>query len=187
MKVIYAGKVFDISKGGIFLAGPTPRSKDVKSWRPKAIEYLKDYNGYVFCPEPSNGVWGQYAYKEQIEWEYRAMKAANIILFWIPRNLETMPAFTTNIEFGYWMYKNPKKLLLGFPKNAPKMKYMRYYAKKLYIPIFHTLKDICSYYFIKDKCEKCHKNERTDKTICEDGKVLTVCNKCKKNTLLTII
>ena len=43
-------------KKSIFLAGPTPRSKEVKSWRPEAIRLLKEkgFDGVVFVPEFEN-------------------------------------------------------------------------------------------------------------------------------------
>ncbi len=47
MRVYYSNKPIDNEvratyTHSIFLAGPTPRSKNVLSWRPKAIRILKD-------------------------------------------------------------------------------------------------------------------------------------------------
>lgn len=86
-----------------------------------------------------------FEYKTQIEWEYDGLTTANIILFWIPRDLQTLPGFTTNIEWGYWCRRKPSKLVLGFPPNAYKMKYIEYWAKDLKIPIFHNLKETCDF------------------------------------------
>ena len=88
-----------------------------------------------------NGWTSDFEYSDQIEWEHNALQRSNIILFWVPRDVKNMPAFTTNIEWGYWMAKNPNKLVLGYPKKAPKMKYMKYYADKLGIPSTNKLKD----------------------------------------------
>jgi len=33
-----------------------------------------------------------------------------------------MPAFTTNVEFGYWLHS--KKVIYGRPSNSPKTKYL---------------------------------------------------------------
>lgn len=130
-------------KRSIFLAGPTPRDADTPSWRPEAIEILKkmDFKGWVFVPEMENGWTSDFEYGDQIEWEHNALQRAKIILFWVPRDVKNMPAFTTNIEWGYWMAKNPNKLVLGYPKKAQKMKYMEYYADKLGIPSTNKLKD----------------------------------------------
>ena len=35
------------------------------------------------------------------------------------------------------------KLVLGFPKDAPKMAYMAYKAKKFGVPIVHTTSELC--------------------------------------------
>ncbi len=128
-------------KRSIFLAGPTPRDADTPSWRPAAIEYLKKMNfkGWVFVPEMENGWTSDFEYGDQIDWEHNALQRASIILFWVPRELKNMPAFTTNIEWGYWVAKNPNKLILGYPKKTPKMKYMEYYARKLSIPTTNKL------------------------------------------------
>jgi hypothetical protein len=141
LKIIYSDMRTVTSPMSIFLAGPTPRDKDTKGWREDAIDYLKSINfkGYVYIPERSDGWNFNFEYKEQIEWEEEALIKASVILFWIPRELEKMPGFTTNIEWGYWTARKPQKLILGAPKDAPKMDYLRYYADKLNIPSFKKL------------------------------------------------
>lgn len=107
----------------IFLAGPTPRGKDAKSWRKEACDTLQrlGFNGVVYVPEYSS--WKpKESYVDQAMWEREALTAANIIVFWIPRHLPDMPAFTTNVEFGYWLHS--KKVIYGRPDNAEKVKYL---------------------------------------------------------------
>lgn len=121
----------------VFLAGPTIRSylknKDgssVKPWRPLFIRELRKqgYDGLILVPETPNGGWlGNH--EKQIDWEYKNLYAATIIAFWIPRNLETLPGFTTNYEIGFWMNNN--KSIYGRPDGAPKTKYLDYMYKKL--------------------------------------------------------
>lgn len=134
MKVVYAKETLpNRFRKAIFLAGPTPRSQDVPSWRPEAIRLLAeaDYDGVVFSPEPRDRNWhGEYT--DQIEWEEQALTVATCILFWIPRNLETLPGFTTNDEWGAW--KASGKVVFGAPLDAPKVNYQRYYANKLKVP-----------------------------------------------------
>lgn len=136
-------KLPELCRKTIFLAGPTPRDKSTPSWRPEAIEFIKNtgYKGWVFAPEMENGWSSDFEYDDQIEWEHSGLQKASVIVFWIPRELKSMPAFTTNIEWGYWVSRKPEKIVLGYPKDSPKMKYMKYYADKLRIPVSHTLKE----------------------------------------------
>lgn len=69
------------------------------------------------------------------------MNAADLIVFWVPRDLEFLPGFTTNDEWGHW--KNFGKCLFGAPKEAEKVRYQIYYAEKNAIPVFEDLKDLC--------------------------------------------
>lgn len=69
---------------------------------------------------------------DQIEWEEKHLNEATCIMFWIPRNLDDMPGFTTNIEWGTWQKSG--KVVLGAPEEAPKLGYIRHYAKKYNIP-----------------------------------------------------
>lgn len=122
----------------IFLAGPTPRSSRIPSWRPVALHMLSqlEFEGSVFVPEtPLGGI--SMEYNDQIEWEETYLTQARCIMFWIPRDLEFLPGFTTNIEFGAW--KNSKKIVVGTPTDAPKMNYIKYYVDKLNIPMASAL------------------------------------------------
>lgn len=141
MKAIYAHENLDYLYGvKIFLAGPTPRDASVKSWRPQAIELLNDFHGYVFVPEPRDGKWLE-NYDDQIEWELIACHRADIILFWIPRDLKTMPAFTTNVEFGMYINEYDNRIVYGHPKDAPKMRHLDYLARREGISIHYTLEN----------------------------------------------
>ena len=108
----------------IFLAGPTSRSKNIKSWREDAINILKQlkFDGIVYIPECDFSS-SSFDYNEQVSWEWEAMEEADIIAFWIPRS-EELPGFTTNVEFGYWIAKNKFKVYYGRPDNAIKNKYL---------------------------------------------------------------
>jgi 8-oxo-dGTP pyrophosphatase MutT (NUDIX family) len=142
LKVIYANEPMPESfSKSIFLAGPTPRDALTKSWRPEAIEMLREigYDGIVFVPETSDGEW-KHNYDDQIEWEENGLIRSDVIVFWVPRDLEKMPAFTTNIEWGAW-YKSDK-CMLGYPVDAPKMRYLKFYADKHGIPVAHDLKSL---------------------------------------------
>lgn len=148
MVVIRPGTNFDIldAHRSIFLAGPTPRNVDgapsMIGWRDSAIGILAaqyhDTPNFttVFAPELGNGQWlGDY--DGQVEWERRALDMATVILFWVPRELQHMPAFTTNVEFG--MYMNSGRVVLGYPPHTPQMKYLDWHARRLGIPVCDSL------------------------------------------------
>lgn len=131
MNVIYSDTPVKIVGPSIFLVGPTPRSTAVPSWRPKAIEYFKqyDFKGTIMVPERED--WhSQFNYNDQIEWEYFCLTNCSVVMAWVPRDLATMPAFTTNVEFGYWLGKNPKKLFYGRPDGSPHTSYLDWFYKK---------------------------------------------------------
>jgi len=139
MTVVYVKQPFPktFSKS-IMLVGPTPRSPEVDSWRPDALRILKQlgYDGVVFVPEPKDGKW-RHNYEGQIETEEKMLNRADCIVCWIPRNMQTMPALTTNDEYGTW--KQSGKVVFGAPKDAPSVRYQEYYARKLGIPTHDTL------------------------------------------------
>lgn len=141
MHIVYAKEVPPKSfSKAIFLAGPTPRSDKVLSWRPEAIKILEKlgYDGVVFIPEPKSGEW-EHDHIGQIEWEEMCLHMADCILFWVPRELETMPAFTTNTEWGVW--QNSGKVVFGVPSEAVKVHYQQYYADKFHVPSAATLEE----------------------------------------------
>lgn len=132
----------------IFLAGPSPRTPDVKSWRPEALRILeaKGYDGVVFVPEPKPGDMAKYDWTQAPQWEHRNLDRSDIILFWVPRDMEIMsdgkpklPGFTTNIEFGHWVKSG--KVILGHPPRAPHTGYLRFMADKFRVPILWTLEN----------------------------------------------
>jgi 8-oxo-dGTP pyrophosphatase MutT (NUDIX family) len=143
-QVTYALEDFpDPVTKSMFLAGPTPRG-DGKSWRAEAIEYLKGigYSGHVFIPEPRDGAWAE-DYIDQVEWEDNGLNRADVIVFWVPRDLtgETygckMAALTTNDEWGDW--KNSGKVVFGAPSWAEHVRYQQHYAKELGVPLADSL------------------------------------------------
>lgn len=120
----------EVLKGykSIFLAGPTPRGDGTESWRGSACKYLEDngFDGVVYVPEYST-LKPKDDYVDQAQWEREALSNASVILFWIPREFPDMPAFTTNVEFGYWIHTG--KILYGRPNEAKKIKYLDWLYK----------------------------------------------------------
>lgn len=140
MEIVYAREPLPASwSASIFLAGPTPRGPEPPSWRPDAVRLLRDagFDGVVFVPEDADGAW-RGSYIDQVAWERDALQAADVILFWVPRELTQMPAFTTNVEFGIWASSG--KIVLGHPAKAPKCRYLSWLAREHRAPIAHTLR-----------------------------------------------
>jgi len=133
-------------KPSIFLAGPTLRNnpKDFTPWREEAAHLFseKGFKGDLFIPEPFHG-----DYEIQILWEEKHLDLCSCILFWIPRDMKTLPGLTTNVEFGDWM-KTPK-VVLGFPKEAQHMSYLEHKAKKYDIPLSDSLENTVTLAILK--------------------------------------
>ena len=158
MNLIYSLEYTACDRPSLFMAGPTPRSKEVQSWRPEAIRLLEacNFNGTVFVPEykEHRDILAGLEHTKQIDWEHHYLDYCTAILMWVPRNMENMPAFTTNCEYG--LYVKSGKLMYGRPDEAPKNAYLDYSYRKftgmnpergLYGLISKTLK------FIKTKEE----------------------------------
>ncbi len=150
MKIIYSQQPIPnrINKS-IFLAGCTAREDQELTWRKEAINFLESigYDGVIFVPEfedTSFNTTDAFDYGNQIEWEDKCLSISDKIIFWIPRNLESnILGLTSNFEMGKWMSSN--RVVLGFPPNADKMRYLIHHAEKLNIPIYNKLicLDIC--------------------------------------------
>jgi len=120
-------EINDIDRPSIFLAGPTVRGNQphLTSWRFEAIEEFKrqGFKGDLIVPEftlktesDKGKVWVPL-------WEYNGLKKVDCILFWVPRTRELI-ALTTNMEFGYWQGRDPKKMIYGRPDDAYRMGYL---------------------------------------------------------------
>lgn len=76
---------------------------------------------------PERSDWAnKFAYEDQISWELNCLKNCDKILFWVPREMKTMPALTTNVEFGYWLAKRPNDICYGRPVWSEKNGYLDY-------------------------------------------------------------
>lgn len=122
----------------LFLAGPSPRDPSHPNWRVEALATLErlGYDGVVFIPLPESGDW-THGYDAQVEWEHRYLEMADRIVFWVPRDMQTLPALTTNVEWG--MYFDSGKAILGYPETAPHMRYLASHGRKQAVPVFHDL------------------------------------------------
>lgn len=130
MNVLFADRLLTIQPPSIFLAGPTPRSHHVASWRPEALDILPrlGFAGTVLVPERQD--WSaKFDYQDQVEWELAGLEACTVIAFWMPRHLETLPGFTSNVEFG--RYVSSGRVVYGRPDGAPHTRYLDWLYRKL--------------------------------------------------------
>lgn len=132
---VYAPEQIDKS---IFLAGPTPRDMETQSWRPEALQLLEDmsFDGKVYVPEHRVRI-PDYNYDEQVHWEWEALAASTVIVFWVPRELKKMPAMVTNVEFGFYIASG--KVVFGAPNSAQKIGYLKALAARHNIPFHNSL------------------------------------------------
>jgi len=131
----------------VFLAGPTPRDKAVASWRPEAVDIISRRwlagappggELVVFVPEVEGGGFGG-GWDPQVAWEDACLNACDVIAFWVPRDMRTLPGLTTNVEWGRW--ESSGKVVLGSPPEAEKMRYLRHYARRYGVSVSDTLED----------------------------------------------
>lgn len=142
----------------LFLAGstwrPLPRPDGTvierrTGWRIEAIDALrrKGWRGFVFVPEFPDGsfkTWkdrwnaqhpGRNASEQIVAWEHRALEAATVRLFYLPFALpvadnqaDTQLGFTTRLELGYWLARDPRSIVAGFAPGADGSAFVRYHA-----------------------------------------------------------
>jgi Nucleoside 2-deoxyribosyltransferase like len=143
--VVYANEQPpDAWNASVFIAGPMPRTTDVPSWRPaalKAVEAAWHESGelVVFVPEPRDGVPLRY---DHHAWEDSWLAVVDVILFWVPREMQDLPGLTTNVEFGRW--ESSGRVVLGTPPTAVRVGYLRECAARNRIPTADSLEDAAS-------------------------------------------
>lgn len=144
VEVIYAREPLPAAGASVFLAGPTPRSQEVPSWRPALIAELSArWRGpgrlAVLSPESRGGKRAR-EYHDQVAWETEARAAASVVMFWIPRDTETMPGYTTNVEFGLDAGQE-RPVVLGCPpgcRSPERNRYLIWVAGQRGIPVLET-------------------------------------------------
>lgn len=141
-------------KLGVFLAGPTPPSGEMKlGWRRKIIDALRvderlDPSMTVVAPEPESGDWKDIevdtstalgkVLNKQVPWEWQYLNLCDITAFWLPTYWQTEQSenFPNNIgpttrwEFGYYFQeylKNPSRrsFIIGSPEDAESIKWAK--------------------------------------------------------------
>jgi hypothetical protein len=130
MEVLFSDQPAEVRHPSIFLAGPTPRSPDVSSWRPAALDLLRglEFAGAVLVPERRDWTVG-FDYLDQVDWEFAGLEGCSVIAFWLPRQLPDLAGFTTNVEFG--RYVGTGRCVYGRPDGAPHTRYLDWLYTRL--------------------------------------------------------
>ena len=150
MQIVYSDQEFpELVEMSIFLAGPSPRKKGVWDPRRGILEELaaRGYKGTVYVPVPEKKFLGgdedpSWTYDDQIEWECKARERADVVAFWVAREMQELPGFTTNIEFGEDLGSG--KVVYGRPAGAPKCKYLDRRAQMAGISVHESIESLAS-------------------------------------------
>ena len=149
-------------RDGVFLAGPTPRVgvqyREKCEWRQDAERIFEGLGFAGDIIDPVNREYDRADYAKQVWWEYRGMRLASAIMFWIPRT-EEHPALTTNIELGEWLAS--PTTFVGCPPESLHNDYVRERCRLAGKPCYDTLEGLCAavkayfdqpmqYYFTSD-------------------------------------
>jgi hypothetical protein len=135
----------------IFLAGPTVRGNQthLTSWRFEAIELFEKmgFTGSLIVPEFISKTESDKGRFDLPIWEDNGLERADCDMFWICRTRECY-GLNTNSEHGYWLAKDPMKLVYGRPDDAFRIDYNDVMWKKVFKkefneeePIYNSLEE----------------------------------------------
>ena len=135
----------------LFLAGAIQGAED---WQSKVINYLKNYDISIASPRRKY-ICDNFDYNKQVEWETYYLNVSNIILFWLPKEIEHIEgrsfAQTTRFELGEWLAKSlyipNKQIIVGIDSSFKGSRYIKKRIQNNYknVPIFTKLKDCCDF------------------------------------------
>jgi hypothetical protein len=130
----------DKLKLSVFLAGGI---SNCYNWQNNAIQYLKDEDITIINPRRKHfDKLIPNIEKEQIEWEHRHLKLADIIMFWFPS--ETVCPITL-YELGTWSSKD-KPIFIGVDEKYERLLDLKIQTKlaRPEVKIVHSLEDLCN-------------------------------------------
>lgn len=127
MRINFSNEEPVVDSRSVFLAGPTMRGVPYKkSWRYEACKSLSEigFDGIVYVPMTENDV--PYDLAPQANWERKCLLSAGVIVFNMCRIFPTNPGLTSNVEFGTYLAKKPRDIILCLPPDADKNKYIEW-------------------------------------------------------------
>lgn len=145
--MIYIEAIEDISKytkeaplqkPSLFLAGGIT---GCPNWQTQIVELLKEQDIYIFNPRrkdfPINDPNASLA---QIKWEYDALKRADMILYWFPK--ETLCPIVL-YELGFWVTSD-KPIFIGMDKEYQRKQDVEIQVglQRSYHPTSYSIEDL---------------------------------------------
>lgn len=139
---------YDYPRPRVFLAGCTARPGQTLNWRKDAFDIFErfGFEGTLIVPEVAEGNnWNDFEYGDICGWEHEMMDRCDVLVFWIPRNVDDgVLGLTSNAEFGRALEKYPYKVYYGRPDGSDSTRYLDWYyeSKNEMLPIIRTLKNL---------------------------------------------
>lgn len=123
----------------VFLAGPIQGAPEWQNSMPT------DLNVVYLNPRREKDP--NFDYTEQIKWETEALRIADIILFWIPKEASEIPgrsyAQTSRHELAEWLIIEDKPLIVGIHPQFPGRRYIEARYSD-HIKLRDTFEEVCS-------------------------------------------
>ncbi len=108
MKYIEAPEPFETDLPSLFLAGGIGKCPD---WQAEAAAMLEPYDVVVFNPRRKDfPVWDRRAEEIQVGWEFEAIQAADVTMFWFPSAFSMQPIALFELGGRLW---SGAKLVVG--------------------------------------------------------------------------
>lgn len=152
MRVLKAPDQLDsFEKPSIFLGGGITGAPD---WQKEALELLKGTFATCFNPRRPEGFLPPdhpnylQSYSEQVDWEHKYLLQAEVVLFWLPKEANSI---TTRFEIG-WFYgmnyaqtskASRRSLAVGIEPGVNGDTYYRIVLPRVGIPVHSTLEETC--------------------------------------------
>lgn len=140
----------DFERPSIFLGGAITGAAD---WQAEAAQLLEGSFKTCFNPRrflgfasPDHPDFIQ-TYRQQVEWEHKYLLAADVVLFWVPR--EAL-AITTRFEIG-WFFgmqfcsnaPNRKSFVVGMEPEVAGSTYYQIVLPQIGVTVHNNLLDTC--------------------------------------------
>jgi len=140
-------------KPSVFLGGAITGAPD---WQASAIEMLSQTFATCFNPRRPEGFVGpahpkyHQLYREQVSWEHKYLLAAEVVLFWLPKEAA---AITTRFEIGWYFglnYQADKsrplhRFTVGIEPGVAGETYYRIALPEQGVPVHSSLEDTCNW------------------------------------------
>lgn len=137
----------------IFLGGGITGAPN---WQPFVADLLSKTFATCFNPRRPDGFTPPdhpdylQRYKEQVHWEHKYLLAADVVLFWLPKDAASI---TTRFEVGWWFGMNfqsvdrplTQPFVVGIEPGVSGETYYRVLLAEINVPVHTTLQATCDW------------------------------------------